>query len=280
MNAILTDVLKETLEITFFILIMMAAVDVINVWTRGKIAQLLKGKSKFRQYTLASFIGVIPGCWGGFTNVTLYIHGLISFGALAGSMAASSGDEAFVMLTLFPGTAILLFFILFVVSIIGGRLTDIIVKRFNIATKSDCRELLVHSSEKTFKHFLREHVFDHIIKRHLWKIAIWTFGALLFVEIVSRYVHFENITTEYKLLLLFLSAVIGLVPESGPHLIFVTLFAEGIIPFSVLLTSSVVQDGHGMLPLLSYSVRDSVKIKAFNFIFGIILGLIVFVLGY
>jgi len=280
MNSILIDVIIETFEITFFILIMMAAVDIINVWTRGKISLLLKGKSKFRQYAVASFIGAIPGCWGGFTNVTLYIHGLISFGALAGSMAAASGDEAFVMLTLFPGTALLLFFILFIVSIVGGRLVDVIVKKFNIATKSDCHELVVHSSEKTFKHFFREHVLDHIIKKHLWKIAIWTFGALLFVEIVSRYIHFENITTEYKLFLLFLSAVIGLIPESGPHLIFVTLFAEGLIPFSILLTSSVVQDGHGMLPLLSYSVKDSVKIKAFNFFFGIILGLIVFVAGY
>jgi hypothetical protein len=71
-----------------------------------------------------------------------------------------------------------------------------------------------------------------------------------------------------------------LIPESGPHLIFVTLFAEGLIPFSVLLTSSIVQDGHGMLPLLSYSVKDSVIIKAFNFFFGIILGLIVFGFGY
>ena len=151
-------------------------------------------------------------------------------------MAAASGDEAFVMLTLFPGTALFLFFILFVVSIVGGRLIDVIVKKFNIATKSDCHELVVHSSEKTFKHFFREHVFGHIIKKHLWKIAIWTFGALL--------------------------------------------FAEGLIRFSILLTSSVVQDGHGMLPLLSYSVEDSVKIKAFNFSFGIILGLIVFVFGY
>ena len=280
MSSILIDVLNETIEITFFILIMMAVVDVLNVWTRGKISLLLKGKSKFRQYIVASFIGAIPGCWGGFTNVTLYIHGLISFGALAGSMAAASGDEAFVMLSLFPGTAVLLFFILFVVSIVSGRLTDVLVRKFNIATKIDHHELVVHSSEKTFKHFLREHVFEHIIKKHIWKIAIWTFGALLFVEIVSRYVHFEHITTEYKLLLLFLSAIIGLIPESGPHLIFVTLFAEGLIPFSVLLTSSIVQDGHGMLPLLSYSVKDSVIIKAFNFFFGIILGLIVFGFGY
>ncbi len=280
MDAILINVIEETLQITLFITIMMIAVDAVNIWSRGKISLLLKGKSKSRQYVVASFIGAIPGCFGGFTDVTLYMHGLISFGALAGSMIAASGDEAFVMLAMFPKTAIILFFILFVIGIIGGRLTDIIVKKLNIITCSDCPELVVHNTERNIKHFIKEHIFEHVIKRHIWKIAIWTFGALLVVEIGFQYLHIEKITSEYTLLLLFLSAVIGLIPESGPHLIFVTLFASGLIPFSVLLTSSIVQDGHGMLPLLSYSVKDSVKIKAFNFVFGISLGLILFIFGY
>ena len=57
------------------------------------------------------------------------------------------------------------------------------------------------------------------------------------------------------------------------------LFAEGAIPFSVLATSSVVQDGHGMLPLLSYSIKDSVVIKALNLAFGLAVGGILFTLG-
>jgi hypothetical protein len=73
--------------------------------------------------------------------------------------------------------------------------------------------------------------------------------------------------------------LVGLIPESGPHIIFVKLFADGMIPFSVLLTSSIVQDGHGMLPMLSYSIEDTVKIKLFNFAFGIIIGLILFSFG-
>ena len=42
-------------------------------------------------------------------------------------------------------------------------------------------------------------------------------------------------------------ALVGIIPESGPHLIFVMLYAQGLVPFSVLLTSSFVHDGHGML---------------------------------
>ncbi len=280
MDTIITEVLVETLQITLLITVMMIAVDAVNIWSRGKIASLLKGKKESRQYVVTSFIGAIPGCFGGFTNVTLYMHGLISFGALAGSMIAASGDEAFVMLAMFPETAIILFIILFILGIAGGSLTDFLSKKFNIQTSVDCHELVVHDRERNLKHFFKEHVYTHIIKKHIWKIAIWTFGALLVIQAGFQYLHIEQITSEYKLLLLFLGAVIGLIPESGPHLIFVTLFANGLIPFSILLTSSIVQDGHGMLPLLSYSLKDSIKIKAFNFVIGIALGLILYSLGY
>jgi hypothetical protein len=80
--------------------------------------------------------------------------------------------------------------------------------------------------------------------------------------------------------MLFLGALIGLIPESGPHLIIVTMYASGLVPFSVLLTSSIVQDGHGMLPMLAYSVKDSVKIKGFNLGFGLIIGLTVYLIGW
>ena len=177
-------------------------------------------------------------------------------------MISVSGDEAFVMLAMFPKTALILFMILFVIGTLGGRITDIFVKRFKIATCNDCDQLIIHDTERNLKHFLKEHIFEHIIKKHIWKIALWTFGALIVVEISLKYFN-------YMIVFLFAAALVGLIPESGPHLLFVTLFAGGLIPFSVLLTSSIVQDGHGMLPLLSYSLKDSIKIKLFNFVIGL-----------
>jgi hypothetical protein len=81
------------------------------------------------------------------------------------------------------------------------------------------------------------------------------------------------------ILIFLICALVGIIPESGPHMIFVMMFANGLIPFSILLTSSVVQDGHGMLPLFSYTVKDSVLIKLFNLIFAIVIGLPLFLLG-
>jgi hypothetical protein len=269
----------ETLQITALVLVMMAVVDLINVRTHGAVTRLLGSARAWRQYVVASLLGSAPGCMGAFTSVSLYMHGMISFGALAGSMVAVSGDEAFVMLAMIPRTAILLFGILFVLGIAAGWLVDAAVRRWKIPTSTDCETPLLHPDERGFRHWVREHLWHHIIRRHLAKTTLWTFGALVAVHAGTEFLDLGSLTASYPIVILLAAIAIGLIPESGPHLIFVSMFAEGLIPFSVLLASSVVQDGHGLLPLLPFSLRDSMMIKAFNAGFGLILGLALFAAG-
>ena len=130
------------------------------------------------------------------------------------------------------------------------------------------------------EHYLHSHIWDHIIKRHLFKVFLWTFGALLFVHWVLSSWNLELFIQEHMMWVLLIGALIGMVPESGPHLIFVMMYAQGLVPFSVLFTASFVQDGHGMLPLLSYSIKDSILIKVFNLAFGLAVGCALFAIGF
>lgn len=274
------EVFLESLQITSFVLVMMIAVDLINVWTRGKLSAILHTHSRWKQYFVTSFIGAAPGCVGAFAGVSLYMHGMIGFGAISGAMLATSGDEAFVMLAMFPKTALLLFFILAVIGSFSGKIVDYIVRKFNIKVSQDCQVTQYHKAHEGYKHYLKEHVWHHIIKKHIWRTFLWTFGALFLLNVILAQYHIQQLAAEHALLLLFAGALIGLIPESGPNLIFVTMFAGGLIPFSVLFTNSMVQDGHGLLPMLSYSIRDSIYIKIFNFVIGIALGLIIYFIGF
>jgi len=277
---ILINVFKESFKVTLFVLIMMIAVDIINIKTKGKLDSILQSGKKWKQYFIASLLGAAPGCLGSFAGVSLYIHGMISFGALTGLILATAGDEQFIMLAMFPKTALLMFGILFLLGIGAGYATDYFIKKFNIKTCADCKFKQYHPGEEGYKHYFKDHIWAHIIKGHLLKTFLWTFGALLVVEFGMSLIDLKSITSEYSFWILILGALIGLIPESGPHLIFVMLFAKGLVPFSVLFTSSVVQDGHGMLPMLSYSVKDSIKIKVFNLVFGLTTGLIIYLIGY
>ncbi len=129
-------------------------------------------------------------------------------------------------------------------------------------------------------HYLAEHIVEHITRKHLPRIFAWTLGTLLLLALLGQFVDLRQVVSGHMAWVLVVAALVGLIPDSGPHLLFVFLFADGAVPFSVLLTSAIVQDGHGMLPLLSVSVRDSLTIKAFNLVLGLALGFLLLGLGY
>ena len=126
-------------------------------------------------------------------------------------------------------------------------------------------------------HFLKEHLWDHIVKVHALRIFLWTFGTLLALHYLMNYIDINSIIENNRLIVLVFAVLVGIIPESGPHLLFVTLFAQGAIPFSILLASSASQDGHGMLPLLAESKKAFVAVKLVNVIFALLLGLVGYV---
>ncbi|MFO7786095.1 MAG: putative manganese transporter [Thermodesulfobacteriota bacterium] len=347
----LVDILKHAMMITVFVFVMMLLVDFIDSASKERLSSMVRAGS-WRQYTLVSFLGATPGCLGAFMNVSLYVHGIISFGALAGGMIATSGDEAFVMLVQFPGTSLALFALLFILGIIFAWISDRIISRTGFVASEPClqshcehcapeietddlmddafhvaniaknlyslsftRFLLItliisflvlvsagilgppswNWQRVTFaclalcslyitmvasEHYLHVHIWDHIIKRHLFRVFLWTFGALLLVQWGLSFWNLESFVRDHMAWVLLIGALSGVIPESGPHLIFVMLYGQGLIPFSVLFTTSFVQDGHGMLPLLSYSIKDSALIKAFNLAFGLATGGLLFAFGW
>ncbi len=129
-------------------------------------------------------------------------------------------------------------------------------------------------------HFLEEHLWQHVAKVHMPRIFLWTFGALLLMHLLITQLQLGDWIAQNHLLLLVLACLVGLIPESGPHLIFLTLYTQGVIPLSVLLASSIVQDGHGMLPLLAESRLDFARVKGINFCVGLVVGLIGYGIGY
>jgi len=86
------------------------------------------------------FLVLRRGAWGAFMNVTLYVRGMISFGAIVGGMIATSGDEAFVMLAQFPGIALLLFGSLFVCGIVFAWISDKIIEITGVVPCESCAE--------------------------------------------------------------------------------------------------------------------------------------------
>ena len=99
MEEIFVSTLKQSLMITVFVLFMMVVIEYINVQSKNLWAEKLR-QSPFLQIIIAALLGITPGCMGAFTVVSLYTHRMMGLAGLVTVMIATSGDEAFVMLSL------------------------------------------------------------------------------------------------------------------------------------------------------------------------------------
>lgn len=387
------DVFKNTLLITSFVLTMMLLIEYVNIKTSGSWSRWLSG-NKFTQVLLAVLLGIIPGCMGTYTIVSLYTHNIVSFGALVASFIATSGDEAFIMISIIPEQSIILFVILTAIAIVTGILVDIFFKKKSVHLLPVHNTLPIHALEVEHDstsweqlkrnlrgmsflrgfllllfalalagiflgafnhshdpskmlslphelqmnlesghvepdaviseshdheaaelaeaehehehglfnwmnitlllsvlaamyiilivpdHFLEEHVYDHILKKHFFKIFLWTLGTLLFIHYAIDLFNMDEWLKGNMYWVLIIALLVGLIPESGPHLIFLSLYVGGMIPFSILIANSVVQDGHGALPLLAESQKSFIWAKLINFTVGLFVGILGLILGF
>jgi Putative, 10TM heavy-metal exporter len=128
-------------------------------------------------------------------------------------------------------------------------------------------------------HFIDEHLWRHVAVKHAPQIFLWTLGALIAMHLLTDVLHLGPAIRSGRWALLLVACLVGLIPESGPNLIFITFFAQGLIPFGVLVANSIVQDGHGMLPMLAHSRREFLLIKAIAFAAALSFGSIALSLG-
>ena len=132
----------------------------------------------------------------------------------------------------------------------------------------------------TSEHIVKEHLWEHIIRKHFLPVFLWTFGALLVIQVGLHYFDLERLISSNIPWMILLAVLVGIIPESGPHLLFVTLFATGVVPFSVLLASSISQDGHASLPLLAESKRSFLKAKIVNVLVAAVFGYLCYFIGF
>ncbi len=129
-------------------------------------------------------------------------------------------------------------------------------------------------------HFLGKHLWGHVIRKHFGRVFAWTFGAFLLIHVGLEFLHLEDLIRENLFSILVLAVLVGIIPESGPHILFITLYATGNIPMSILLASSITQDGHGSLPLLAETRTDFLRMKVVNLVIGLMVGIAGLLFGF
>ena len=114
--ATILDVLKHAIMVSLFVIVMMLLIEFLTVQTKGQWSKPFR-KSTGLQILFSAIMGIIPGCLGTYTIVSMYTHKILRFSALVTVMIATFGDEAFYMFALIPDTAfkiLLMYIILYI----------------------------------------------------------------------------------------------------------------------------------------------------------------------
>ena len=276
LNLVYTD-LRITAKILIIVVVFMSIIEFIEQKYSYKIKSAVTNRPTL-QIVLASFLGAIPGCIDAFLIVSLYIHGKVGFGALTAVMLSTAGDEAFIMLTLIPDATLKILIATIFFGIIGGLIAEKIGHQFNLKLDQSCEFEI--SRTNLDNGFFKEHIINHIILGHAPRLFLWIFIPLTLIDILLLNVDFSSMISNLPIMLLiFFASILGIIPESGPHLVFVILYSRGLIPFSVLLVSTLSQDGHGLLPLLSHSFKDTMYVQLFTTIFSLTIGILLINFG-
>ena len=105
---------------------------------------------------------------------------------------------------------------------------------------------------------------------HALKVFAWTFGVLLAVAVLENYMDLVQWIKDNTLVSIIIAIAVGFIPQSGPHMVFVTMFADGLLPLPVLLANCIMQEGHAGLPLLSESKSAWIKGKLIKLVIAVI----------
>ena len=159
-------ILQQTLIITTLVIGMMMVIEFINVRTGGLWSKRLQ-KSPWIQILFAIVMGVIPGCLGTYTVVSLYVHRVVNFPALMAALISTTGDEAFFMFSLFPEKALLINLILITLAIIVATILQFSLKNKFLGLRNEELSFPVHENEECS----HSHHHHHSVKKNIKNIS-------------------------------------------------------------------------------------------------------------
>ena len=221
-----------------------------------------------------SILGCIPQCGFSGTAAYLYNYDIITTGTLISIFVACS-DEAFMVLVINPTlwkTLIILIICKIIIGIISGYIYD-------LRNKSEYEWLELEGATCDCVGNIYEASFNHMLTTGFYILIInLIFGLFIYFIGESNIVNFVS---QYKTLQLFITPLIGFIPNCAGSIILATLYSNSAITFGSLTAGLITSAGVGTMVLFSNKEKRKNIVKIFSYLYivavisGFILNLII-----
>ncbi len=112
-------------------------------------------------------------------------------------------------------------------------------------------------------------------------VTFWVFVAYSMYAILMHVTHLDLqlLVEQSGVWPVIVCACIGLIPGCGPQIVTVTLYIQGIIPFSALVAHTISQDGDALFPMIAMHPRAALLATITTTVPAILLGVLLYWAG-
>ncbi|MBR2712280.1 MAG: arsenic efflux protein [Bacilli bacterium] len=268
---IIADTLLDSLKLLPFLFLTFIIMELFEHKLGNKANERLKKANKVGPL-FGSLLAVIPQCGISASATNFYITRVISLGTLISVYLSTSDEMLPILISEKVDISIILKFLAIkvVIGMICGFVIDFIyrnkkkedIHEFCNDEHCDCEHGILKSS---IKHTLNVIIYI-IIFSFLLNIILHYYGESFLEKILMKNSPFG----------VFISSLIGLIPNCSSSIILTELYLKGLLSFGKVMAGLLVNAGVGLLILVKYNKdkKDTIKIIGILLIIGIISGLL------
>lgn len=225
--------------------------------------------------------GTFPQCGFSAAAASLYSGGVITLGTLI-AIFLSTSDEMIPILISEKApveTILSIVGVKFAIGLVSGLIIDVLFRLWN--RKHAHTEHHIHDlceddhcgCEESHNIFLAS-------LKHTVEVIIFIFIVSLIAAILIEGIGQDNLSAflgRNEILGIFLSGIVGLIPNCGASVALTTLYLKGLITYGQVMAGLLVSAGVGLLVLFrtnSRNIKGSISIVVLLYIVGVIWGLI------
>ena len=288
MTDIIIDSIKDTLIETATLIPFLFITYLVMEWLERKTEEqsvaMLSRIGNFGPVAGAA-AGIIPQCGFSAAAASLYSGGVISVGTLLAVFLSTSDEMVpiFISEAVSPHVIGKLLLTKFVIALVTGLLADIVIR-------------IVHYTFRTHKHIHdlceqdecgcddEEGGILHSALIHTVKITVFIFIISLFISLIIGFAGRQAIAsflTGIPVLGVFLSGMIGLIPNCAASVVITQLYLEGLLTAGQMMAGLLVGAGVGVLVLIRTNRHhwENFRVIAVLYAAGVAWGMLIDLLG-
>lgn len=275
----LLDAGSDTLKLLPFLFLTYILLEWLERKTGEKQTNLMMKVGRWGP-VIGSLAGIVPQCGFSAMASSLYAGGVLSIGTLI-AVFLSTSDEMLPMLISTgtdTGTILRIVFSKVLIGMITGLIIDGIVHAIHFQEK----EKKIHDLCEA-EHCGCEEEEGSILKAAL----VHTLHIILFVFVITFVLTLlvegfgeeaiRSLLTSRKMTGVFLTSLVGLIPNCGASVLITQLYLDGMITGGQMMSGLLVSAGTGLLVLFRTNrhVKENLRVVLLLYVCGVIWGLLI-----